>query len=220
MRWDELSEPWRVCLEEAWGAYAAGSMPIGAVVTDARGAVLSRGRSRISDPTGEPPALYNSPLAHAEMNALIALDYVANDPPHGCILYSTTEPCPMCLGTFYMSGLRELRYASREAFGGSVALLGATPYMGRKPIRLVGPEHPDLEAVLLALLCEERLRATGGADDVLIAAWGADSPRGVRLGRALYASGGPARLRVAGIPAAEAFGLLAAMLGEMPEDAG
>lgn len=220
MDWGELSESWRVCLEEAWAASCAGSMPIGAVVTDAAGAILSRGRSRISDRVGEPPALYNSPLAHAEVNALVALDYVANDPPHGCILYSTTEPCPMCFGTFYMSGLRELRYASREAWGGSVALLGATPYMGRKPIRIVGPEHPDLEAVLLALLCEERLRATGGADDVLIAVWGADSPRGMRLGRALYASGETTRLREAGVPVAEVLGTLTALLARDAEDMG
>jgi tRNA(adenine34) deaminase len=35
--WADLPAPWQACLEEAWAAYRAGSVPIGAVVTDGRG---------------------------------------------------------------------------------------------------------------------------------------------------------------------------------------
>jgi hypothetical protein len=52
--WEELSEPWRACAEEAWEAYRRGSLPIGAVVTDALGNVLSRGRNRIHERWGRP----------------------------------------------------------------------------------------------------------------------------------------------------------------------
>ena len=47
-----------------------------------------------------------------------------------------------------MSGLRELHYASRDPYAGSVNLLGATPYLQRKSIKIVGPELPGLEIVL------------------------------------------------------------------------
>jgi hypothetical protein len=35
--WEELSEPWRACVEEGWEAYREDSLPIGAVVNDAYG---------------------------------------------------------------------------------------------------------------------------------------------------------------------------------------
>ena len=31
--WEELSEPWRACVEEVWEAYRSGSLPIGALAT-------------------------------------------------------------------------------------------------------------------------------------------------------------------------------------------
>ena len=51
--WGTLAPPWQACLEGAWQAYCAGSLPIGAVVTDAAGAILSRGRNRRYEPAGE-----------------------------------------------------------------------------------------------------------------------------------------------------------------------
>ena len=47
MMWQSLSQPWRACLEEAWTAYRAGSVPIGAAITDGAGRVVARGRNRI-----------------------------------------------------------------------------------------------------------------------------------------------------------------------------
>ena len=105
-------------------------MPIGAVITDASGQILARGRNHSRD--GGPAPVHSHTLAHAEVNALLALNSDHAD-PHTCILYTSCEPCPLCFGAFYMSGLRELRYASRDPFGDSVNLLGATPYLKRKP---------------------------------------------------------------------------------------
>ena len=126
MIWDLLSDPWQACMEEAWAAYCAGSVPIGAAVTDAGGRIVSRGRNRIGEDCGEADCFYDHPLAHAEMNALLAFDYREHDPPHACILYATTEPCPLCFGAFYMSGVRVLRYASRDprTFPGSPHMNG------------------------------------------------------------------------------------------------
>ena len=67
--WEELSEPWRACAEEAWEAYRAGSLPIGAVVTDARGNVVARGPSRIHEPSCPTGAVFGRKLADADLTA-------------------------------------------------------------------------------------------------------------------------------------------------------
>jgi tRNA(adenine34) deaminase len=136
--WSDLPQPWQVCLELAWEAYCDGCVPIGAAVTDAGGEIISRGRNRIYDVTIPEKRSRGRPLAHAEVEALQGVDYQAND-PHICTLYTTTEPCPMCMGTFYMSGLRTLHFASRDPFAGSTNLLGTTWYLSHKPIKVSGP---------------------------------------------------------------------------------
>jgi len=54
-----------------WEAYLAGTIPVGAVVVDEAGEVLSQGRNRIFDEPRD-GHLGGSRLAHAEVNALLA----------------------------------------------------------------------------------------------------------------------------------------------------
>ena len=56
--WSQLSEPWQACLQEAWTAYCHGSHPVGAVINDAAGYLLTRGRNRVFEVVGpsSPPA--------------------------------------------------------------------------------------------------------------------------------------------------------------------
>jgi tRNA(Arg) A34 adenosine deaminase TadA len=184
--WETLSPAWQACLEEAWAAYCAGSVPIGAVVTDASGQILARGRNHAND--SGPAPVHGHTLAHAEVNALLALDNQHAE-PHTCILYTSCEPCPLCLGALYMSGLRELRYASRDPFAGSVNLLGTTPYLSRKPIRVFGPERADLETILGGLHTEFVLRDSGESYRHVLDAWAAVAPEGVRLGEQMFRDG-------------------------------
>lgn len=204
--WMTLSEPWRACLEEAWAAYCAGSAPIGAVVVDAAGRIAARGRNHIDDDDDAPVRRHE--LAHAELNALLTFRYADHPDLRGYALYTLVEPCPLCLGAFYMSGLRELRYASREPWAGSVDLLGRTPYLSRKPIRAHGPDRADLEALAVALNVESALRGDGGRAEALLKVWAAASPDGVRLGRALFARETLIRLKA---EAADAPALVAAV---------
>jgi tRNA(adenine34) deaminase len=154
--WSDLLEPWQVCFELAWEAYCDDCIPIGAVVTDADGRILARGRNRII-----PRRLWAqqpSPgveIAHAELEALQRLDYAGLD-QHSCSLYTTTEPCPMCMGAFYMSGVRTLHYAARDPYAGSVNMLGSTSYLSRKPIKVSGPD-PALESIIVGLFVEQVL---------------------------------------------------------------
>jgi hypothetical protein len=50
--WQTLSILWRAAVSEAWAAWCAGSFPIGAVVVDAGGQIIARGRNRFNDPIG------------------------------------------------------------------------------------------------------------------------------------------------------------------------
>jgi tRNA(adenine34) deaminase len=76
---DTLTVPWHVCLDEAWEAYCHGSLPIGAAITDRQGHLLARGRNRICEDEAEGKLLSGHRLAHAEVNALIALDWAVVD---------------------------------------------------------------------------------------------------------------------------------------------
>lgn len=188
--WDNFSAPWRAALEMVWEAYCDDCVPIGAVTTDADGNILSTGRNRIYSKRSPDGRRRGKTLAHAEIEALSKVDYDAVE-PHDCILYTTTEPCPMCLGTFYMSGFRTVHYASRDPYAGSIDLLGTTPYLRRKPILFKGPFNPALEIILMALYIEydlvtgkERLRKTP-----IYSIWQQIEPRGIAFGEKLYQDG-------------------------------
>src|SRR5687767_4841026 len=116
--WAALAPPLQAAVEEAWSAYCAGSLPHGAAVADAQGRVLARGRNRVYERQAgggstSTLVLHGHPLAHAEVNALVALDYTSVD-VRSCVLYATTEPCPLCTGALLMSGVGELRYGARD----------------------------------------------------------------------------------------------------------
>ena len=186
--WEELSEPWRACAEEAWEAYRAGSLPIGAVVTDARGNVVARGRNRIHERSGPSGPVFGHKLAHAELNALLALDHREND-PRACVLWTTTEPCPLCAGAARMADVGGLRYAAREPWAGSVAMFGTVPYMGRGGVRIVGPEDRRFEEALVALQVERFMRLQPEILGRFLRLYGEAMPAATRAGQRLHRAG-------------------------------
>jgi len=186
--WEELSEPWRAGVEEAWEAYRSGSLPIGAVVTDAHGHVLSRGRNRIHERSGPTGAVFGHKLAHAELNALLSLDHREYD-PHACVLWTTTEPCPLCVGAARMSEVGGLCYASREPWGGSAAMFETVPYLKRKNVRVMGPQDGRLEGVLVALKVERFLNLQPTILERFLRLYEEAMPDSTAAGRRLYCSG-------------------------------
>lgn len=210
--WSDLPLPWQACLELAWQAYCEDCIPIGAVVTGPEGNILSRGRNRIYEKTKPGGHTNGAALAHAEVEALRALDLDSVD-PHTCILYTTTEPCPMCMGTFYMSGLRTLAYAARDPFAGSVNMLGTTWYLSRKPIQVSGPD-PRLESLITALYAEQDVRIYGGKlpEGLFWKMYGEAIPDGVQLGLELARAGTLLDLRQRGAPAREVFEILSSQV--------
>ncbi len=186
--WDTLAPPWRACIEEAWGAYCAGSLPIGAVITDSAGTILVRARNRVWETERRENIVSDSRIAHAEINALAALS--THDAPGRLTLHCSTEPCPMCTGAIRISRIGEVRFASRDPFGGGIRLLGSSPYMRAHRGIVRGPEHMGLETLLIALLVE---RLSGiikpPLRETIIEAWVPVVPAAVRLGRLLHEQG-------------------------------
>jgi tRNA(adenine34) deaminase len=207
--WSDLIRPWQACLELAWQAYCDDCYPIGAVVTDADGNVLSRGRNRIYENKTRRGRSPGSELAHAEVEALQTLDYGSLD-HHSCILYTTTEPCPMCTGMLYMSGLRTIHYAARDPWAGSLNLLGTTLYMRRKSFKIVGPD-PALEPLLVALYTEQDLRFHSGKlpDGLFWEMYAKTFPEGIRAGQSLFEHEDLKAMRKSRLAAGDVFDRLA-----------
>lgn len=145
----EISEAWWVCLTEMWTAFSHGSIPVGAAFVDGSGTVVYRGRNRLYETQASPPYIAGSRLGHAEMNVLVQMP--TRDFPHvgEGILYTTLEPCPMCIGALVMSGVRRVSYGARDHEWGALALLTSPPLV-KRPLSLEGP-HPVIEIVSLAL---------------------------------------------------------------------
>jgi hypothetical protein len=101
------------------------------------------------------------------------------------------------MGTFYMSGLRTLQYASREPWAGSVNLLGTTWYLSRKPIRVSGPPNPLLELLVMALFVEKdyALRENHILAGAFYERWVQVVPGCLEAGRTLYQKGIVTELR-------------------------
>ena len=102
----------RRALRLARAGAKAGEIPVGALVIDSEGEILSEAHN-------ETEALHD-PTAHAEVLALRrACSKVGNHRLGGCILVVTLEPCLMCTGA-----IRESR-GSGVVFGASDARAGA-----------------------------------------------------------------------------------------------
>lgn len=184
--WVDLAAPWQACLEEAWSAYCAGSKPIGAVVVDKDGEIISRGRNHLRDDAANAGEVYRNELAHAELNALVKISHLSKNTLHQSILYTILQPCPLCFGALYMSGVRELRFAARDAYAGSDNLLGKTPYLSVKPIRVTAPQDAELEEMVIAFFAADTLSESSVRPDVVVEAERRIRPQAVDFGEYLF----------------------------------
>jgi len=99
-------------LELAHTAAAEGDIPVGAVVTDARGAVIGEGRNR-REATGDP-------TAHAEVVAMrAAAAAIGSWNLTGCTLTVTLEPCLMCAGALLQAHLSRLVFGAWDDKAGA-----------------------------------------------------------------------------------------------------
>jgi guanine deaminase len=74
------------------------------------GAVIARGGKIISEAFNS-VVIANDPTAHAEILAIREAAKLLNTHDlSDCTLYSSCEPCPMCLGAIYWAGIKTVVY--------------------------------------------------------------------------------------------------------------
>jgi tRNA(adenine34) deaminase len=154
-------------------------------VTDAEGNIVSHGRNRIREKKAEGREFAGNRLAHAELNALVALDWSAVN-VYGCKLYSIIEPCPMCIGALRMAHMREIHYAVRDSGAGATSLIDKTPFFESGQIAVFGSEDAELEQVLMALQVEATLSQKHPQPWDWIHQLARELPRSITLGNQLF----------------------------------
>ena len=81
-----------------------GGGPFGAVIVK-DGVVVATGVNRVVP--------NNDPTAHAEVNAIrAACVKLGTFDLSGCVIYTSCEPCPMCLGAIYWAHLDKIYYGA------------------------------------------------------------------------------------------------------------
>ncbi|MFC5848757.1 nucleoside deaminase [Deinococcus petrolearius] len=202
-----LPAPWQAALEEAWEAYLRGSYPIGACVADASGRVLARGRNRLGEERRVDGVISGHRLGHAEVNALLELPDLDAQTGRALTLYTTTEPCPMCLGALLMARVGGLAYAAADPWAGHSEALTLTAYPSRKGVRLGRAPAAVIRACLLLELTFHLDRGMA-PDHGYLTVHRAQEPWVYAAAEALHRSGALAALRDRQAPLAGGLALL------------
>ena len=113
-----------VTLQEAVTAAKEGNYGIGAcLVNETTGEVVQRGHNRIFSP------YYRSDL-HAEMDTLTGYEqrvHAKSPKMEKLALYTSLEPCPMCLARIITAGVQKVYYLAPDPYGGMVHLFKNLP---------------------------------------------------------------------------------------------
>ncbi len=89
-----------------------GGGPFGALVV-LKDEIIGIGFNRVTE--------WNDPTAHAEVNAIRdACKKLNSYDLSDCIIYTSCEPCPMCLGAIYWSRLKAIYYGNTKNDAASI----------------------------------------------------------------------------------------------------
>jgi len=81
--------------------------PFGAVIVK-DGKVIAKSANKVTST--------NDPTAHAEVSAIrLACSALNTFDLSSCVIYTSCEPCPMCLGAIYWSRIETIYYANTKA---------------------------------------------------------------------------------------------------------
>ncbi len=87
--------------------------PFGAVIIDKEGNIIAKGNNMV--------LANNDPTAHAEISVIReACKKLETYDLSGYILYTSCEPCPMCLSAIIWANIKEVYYACTRADAGNI----------------------------------------------------------------------------------------------------
>jgi guanine deaminase len=98
----------------------SGTGPFGAVIVK-NNQIISEGFNTVT--------LNNDPTSHAEIVAIRkACEELSNFSLEGCDLYTTCEPCPMCLSAIYWARISKIYYANTRSDANKINFSDAMIY--------------------------------------------------------------------------------------------
>jgi tRNA(adenine34) deaminase len=110
-------------LREALKAGKRGDRPIGAVIVY-NGQIISRGSSKFKT--------RQSNVAHAENTAIIKCESFLKDNGPECVLYTTVEPCIMCLSTAVFANIRSIVFGVEDKYMNMKPFIQSNPYISSR----------------------------------------------------------------------------------------
>lgn len=143
-------------LKLARAALRAGSSPVGAVLVDARGQIIARGRNRVAE-AQTAGHVGQASVAHAEMDVYFQVGKLHE--PHTLTLYSSLEPCLMCGGATALLGVGRVVWATDDPWGGAGRLIAWSDHPAMQDTEVLRCPDKALETQGARLFAPEAFRA-------------------------------------------------------------
>lgn len=182
--WNELNDNWKEAFSLAWESYRNGSVPIGAIIIDSKGKVITKGRNRIFD-NHSSNTLSGTLMAHAEMTAMMQIKLKEHPDVRTYTIYTTMEPCPMCFGTMLMMHICNLKYAARDGYAGATELKDKIDYLNRKKMTIERGSE-EVEAFQITLQSAYECKCSHSKIEEVFVSWRTYCANGVELGKKLH----------------------------------
>src|SRR5712671_4170870 len=140
-------------LRQAAKAYAAGEVPVGAVIVR-EGRIIARASNQVE--------LLKDATAHAEMLAITQAEEAVGDwRLTDCTLYVTKEPCPMCAGAIVHVRLSRVVFGvtdPKAGAAGSALNLLQFPSLNHRCAITGGVREQECRSLLRNFFAEQRVQ--------------------------------------------------------------
>ena len=148
MRYDEIDMYWKRIFSLEWESVCEKSKAIAALIVSENGEIISEGRNKIGEQT-----IPNPRVSHAEVEAIRNLDIEKYPYVKSYTLYAALEPCPMCMGTMVMGGIRNIIIAAHDDHGGAMHLIEHSKFLKDKHIKItwMPQEYGDIQRGLQSI---------------------------------------------------------------------
>jgi len=136
----QISVGLNLALAEARKAQRKHTYPIGAVLTTLDGELIAKAHNRVKS--------HHDPTAHAEVEVIRKAGAFLQKDKRQSVLYTTTEPCLMCMGAILAADIAVVVWGVSDAYGGAADFIADSyrrqnlvlPQLVREPLpELVGP---------------------------------------------------------------------------------
>ncbi len=138
-------------IREATEAGLRGDRPIGAVIVH-KGIIISRGSSHLNT--------LESDVHHAENTAVLQAAAFLKKLGRECVLYTTVEPCVMCLSTIILANIRSIVFGVKDNYMATREMIEKIPYLKERVHNYKGG--------VLEAECIKALKSYGNEEDMEI----------------------------------------------------